>query len=118
MPWTEPEVERAHWQTRLDQPQGLPALMREVIARSNRLQDPRYMGHQVAVPFPEAALVGMVTDLLNNGGAIYEMGPTNSAMEEVLMSRLGRRMGMPEGCGGGQCLYHEQWCLRQPESPG
>ncbi|RPG81328.1 MAG: pyridoxal-dependent decarboxylase [Crocinitomicaceae bacterium TMED114] len=103
MPWTEPEVERAHWQTRLDQPQGLPALMREVIARSNRLQDPRYMGHQVAVPFPEAALVGMVTDLLNNGGAIYEMGPTNSAMEEVLMSRLGRRMGMPEGCGGVMC---------------
>ena len=45
----------------------------------------------------------MVTDMLNNGGAIYEMGPTNSAMEEVLMARIGRMMGLPEGCGGVMC---------------
>ena len=63
------------------------------------LQDPRYMGHQVAVPFPDGALVGMVTDLFNNGGAVYEMGPTNSAMEEVLMSRLVND-GVARGCGG------------------
>lgn len=103
MPWTRPEEEQKFWEHRLDHPQGLPELMREVVLRSNRLQDPRYMGHQVAVPFPDGALVGMVTDLLNNGGAIYEMGPTNSAMEEVLMARIGRRMGLPEGCGGVMC---------------
>ena len=55
------------------------------------------MGHQVAVPFPDGALAGMVTDMLNNGGTIYEMGPANSAMEEVLMARIGRMMGLPEG---------------------
>jgi len=48
-------------------------------------------------------LVGMVTDLLNNGGAIYEIGPTNSAMEELLMARIGRMMGLPDGCGGVMC---------------
>ena len=103
MPWTEPEAERSFWRERLSQPEGLPALMRVVVQRSNRLQDPRYMGHQVAVPFPDGALVGMVTDLLNNGGAIYEMGPTNSAMEEVLMARIGQKMGLPDGCGGVMC---------------
>lgn len=103
MPWVDPESERQHWERRLGCPEGLPALMREVVQRSNQLQDPRYMGHQVAVPFPDGALVGMVTDLLNNGGAIYEMGPTNSAMEEVLMSRIGQMMGLPEGCGGVMC---------------
>ena len=103
MPWTRPEEEQTFWEHRLDHPKGLPELMRAVVLRSNRLQDPRYMGHQVAVPFPDGALVGMVTDLLNNGGAIYEMGPTNSAMEEVLMARIGRRMGLPEGCGGVMC---------------
>ena len=92
-----------HWEQRMDAPKGLPSLLREVVSRSNGLQDPRYMGHQVAVPFPDGALVGMVTDLLNNGGAIYEMGPTNSAMEEVLMSRLGEMMGLPKGCGGVMC---------------
>lgn len=101
--WTSPEDERKHWEQRMDAPKGLPSLLREVVSRSNGLQDPRYMGHQVAVPFPDGALVGMVTDLLNNGGAIYEMGPTNSAMEEVLMSRLGEMMGLPKGCGGVMC---------------
>lgn len=103
MPWVAPEEERRHWAARLDTPVGLPALMREVVQRSNGLQDPRYMGHQVAVPFPDGALVGMVTDMLNNGGAIYEMGPTNSAMEDVLMSRIGEMMGLPKGCGGVMC---------------
>lgn len=103
MPWVPPEDERKHWEGRLDRREGLAALMREVIARSNQLQDPRYMGHQVAVPFPEGGLVGLVTDVLNNGGAIYEMGPTNSAMEEVLMSRIGEQMGLPKGCGGVMC---------------
>ena len=103
MPWTSPEEERAFWSERMQTPEGLPELMRLVVSRSNGLQDPRYMGHQVAVPFPDGALVGMVTDLLNNGGAIYEMGPTNSAMEEVLMARIGRMMGFPEGCGGVMC---------------
>ena len=103
MPWTPPEEERSFWADRMKKPEGLPELMRLVVSRSNGLQDPRYMGHQVAVPFPDGALVGMVTDLLNNGGAIYEMGPTNSAMEEVLMERIGRMMGFPEGCGGVMC---------------
>lgn len=103
MPWTAPDLERAHWERRLEVREGLPALLREVVERSNGLQDPRYMGHQVAVPFPDGALVGLVTDLLNNGGAIYEMGPTNSAMEDVLMTRIGKMMGLPDGCGGVMC---------------
>lgn len=103
MPWTPPDEERQYWAARLEAPVGLPGLMRDVVARSNHLQDPRYMGHQVAVPFPDGALVGMVTDLLNNGGAVYEMGPTNSAMEEVLMERIGRMMGLDEGSGGVMC---------------
>ena len=103
MPWTPPGDEKSFWEARLDAPEGLVDLLKLVAERSNGLQDPRYMGHQVAVPFPDGALVGLVTDLLNNGGAVYEMGPTNSAMEEVLMARIGQMMGLPEGCGGILC---------------
>ena len=103
MPWTSPAEEKVFWEQRLDAPEGLAALLKLVADRSNGLQDPRYMGHQVAVPFPDGALVGLVTDLLNNGGAVYEMGPTNSAMEEVLMARIGRMMGLPDECGGILC---------------
>ena len=45
------------------------------------------------MPFPDGALVGMVTDMLNNGGATSEQGPTNSAMEEVLTARMARMKG-------------------------
>lgn len=103
MPWTAPEAEKAHWSSRLDHPEGLVSLLKEVMERSNALHDPRYMGHQVAAPFPDGALVGLVTDVLNNGQAIYEMGPTNAAMEEVLMAKIGRMLGLPEGCGGVMC---------------
>ena len=103
MPWTDPEVEKAHWAERLQLPEGLVPLLKEVMERSNALHDPRYMGHQVAAPFPDGALVGLVTDVLNNGQAIYEMGPTNAAMEEVLMAKLGQMLGLPEGCGGVMC---------------
>ena len=103
MPWTAPEEERRFWEERLSAPEGLVPLLNLVSERSNRLQDPRYMGHQVAVPFPDGALVGLITDLLNNGGAVYEMGPTNSAMEDVLMARIGQMLGLPAGCGGILC---------------
>ena len=74
-----------------------------IITRSNHLHDPRCMGHQVACVLPAAAAVGMVTDVLNNGQAIFEMGPTNAVHEEVLMSEIGHMLGLPASCGGILC---------------
>ena len=75
---------------------------REVVSRSNHLRnldtwDTKWRRCS------EAAVTGMVTDMLNNGQAIYEMGPTNAVHEDVLMSELGVRLGLPEGCGGVLC---------------
>ena len=61
-----------------------------MLERSNQLHDPRYMGHQVAVPFPQEAMLGALTDLLNNGQAIYEMGPTNATLEHLLLNEVGK----------------------------
>ena len=88
-PAPDPESERAFWEDETTWRGGQGALMDRVIERSNHLHDPRYMGHQVACVLPAAATVGMVTDLLNNGQAIYEMGPTNAVHEEMLMTEVG-----------------------------
>ena len=98
-----PEDERAFWENHATRFSGRDDMLKEVIARSNHLHDPRYMGHQVSVVLPETSATGMVTDLLNNGQAIYEMGPSNAALEDILMSEIGQLLGLPNGCGGILC---------------
>ena len=102
-PAPSPEQERAHWQNEASWTTGRRGMHDQVIARSNHLHDPRYMGHQVAAILPEAATTGMVTDMLNNGQAIYEMGPSNATQEDLLMSEIGEQLGLPAGCGGVLC---------------
>ena len=67
--------------------------MDRIIERSTTCTT-RYMGHQVACILPAAATAGMVTDLLNNGQAIYEMGPIKAVHEEVLMTEVGQMLGL------------------------
>ena len=102
-PAGDPETERAFWEDTTTWQGGQEALMERIIERSNHLHDPRYMGHQVACVLPAAAAVGMATDLLNNGQAIYEMGPTNAVHEDMLMSEIGLLLGLPDTCGGILC---------------
>jgi hypothetical protein len=56
-------------------------ILREVVASTNHVHHRGYVGHQIAVPVPAATLIEMVTALLNNGMAIYEMGQMHTVME-------------------------------------
>ena len=100
-----PSEEMAFWKAALhgEGPSDQGAVLKAMLQRSNQLHDPRYMGHQVAVPLPQEAWVGAMTDLMNNGQAIFEMGPSNAALEELLMLEIGQMLGLPEGCGGILC---------------
>lgn len=57
----------------------------EILRRSNNLLHPRYVGHQCTTALPLAALGGLAGQFLNNGSAVYEMGPVNVAMERQLI---------------------------------
>lgn len=87
LPWREPEASLAAWPGAFTRDGGadLHGLLARVLAESHHLQHPRYIGHQCSVPLPMAALLGAVSDLLNNGSAVYEMGPVNTAMEKALV---------------------------------
>ena len=87
LPWRSPEAALRAWPGDFTREGGADFhhLVGRVLAESHHLQDPRYVGHQCSAPLPLTALLGAVSDLLNNGSAIYEMGPVNTAMEQSLI---------------------------------
>ena len=72
----------------------------EVVRQSTRVHHPRYMGHQIAAPVPNAVLAEMTTSLLNNGMAIYEMGQLHTVMERHVVRFLASLLGFPAEADG------------------
>jgi len=102
LPWIEPEASLARWP---DSPPGTPSgsmaeFLGRVLSGSNHLHHPRYVGHQVTAPLPSSALLHLVTALLNNGTAIYEMGPVSSPLERRSILWMARQAGLPAGADG------------------
>lgn len=71
------------------------------VASSTRLHAPRFVGHQVATPLPPAALCDFVASFMNNGMAVYEMGPAATAMERAVLRFMTRVSGLPEATSSG-----------------
>lgn len=69
------------------------ALLAQVVSDSNHLHHPRYVGHQVTSPLPWSALLDFVGAFLNNGSAVYEMGPVSTAMERSVIRWFAGRIG-------------------------
>ena len=75
-------------------------LLQRLLAESNKLHHPRFVGHQVNPPLPLAALLGLVAGLLNNGMAVYEMGPLQTAMEQRVVDWMCQKLGYPATADG------------------
>ena len=73
---------------------------KKVIDKSTKLHNPRYMGHQVGVIAPIAATASMLTSLLNNGMAVYEMGLVSNPLEKIVIDLMAKRIGFDEKSGG------------------
>ena len=89
LPDIDPEAMLARWSGRFprkpDAAASFERIIERVLADSNNLQHPRYVGHQCCTTLPLAALNDLVGSFLNNGTAVYEMGPVNVAMEKRLV---------------------------------
>ena len=102
LPYTEPDEQLAYWQADFQKPLNadpLP-LLTDIVQRSIHLHHPQFMGHQVAVPLPLAALTGLLTGMLNQGMAVYEMGMTANALERIVTQWLAGRLDMGPDAGG------------------
>ena len=100
LPWESPSEQLAHWERRMaDGEQDVSDFIGEFAARSIKIHHPHYMGHQVCAPVPAAALAGFAAEFLNNGMAVYEMGPAATALERWIVRRTCDAMGFPKGDG-------------------
>ncbi len=100
--WVEPEDSLAYWQADFQKPllDNPNDFFKDVIAKSTHLHHPNYMGHQVSTVAPLAALSGLLTGLLNNGMAVYEMGLVSNPLERIVTDWLAQQLGFKESGGG------------------
>lgn len=102
LPWAAPAVNVDRFAAAFpEEPAGgFADLIARVLSGSNHLHHPRYAGHQVTAPVPLAALCDAVSSLLDNGMAVYEMGPVSTAMERNVLRWMAARLGLPESTDG------------------
>ena len=102
LPWQLPDDRLENWQADYQKaPDGqVNQFWDVVVQQSMHLYHPHYVGHQVAPPAPVAALAGLVSAFLNNGMAVYEMGPVSSALERIVIKEVASMVGYGPAAGG------------------
>lgn len=96
--YTDPEDEYLFWQN-LDYTEP-ELILQTIIDRSIKIHHPRFMGHQVSAPAPLAALAAFEGALLNNGGAVFEMGQASCALERYIIDVFKPYFGFNEASDG------------------
>jgi len=95
-----PDKELAFWRQHFNSEKDIKDTFKTIFDRSIKVHHPNYIGHQVSVPAPIASIAGMLSDLLNNGTGVYEMGMASNALEKIITDLVNRAIGFPESAGG------------------
>ncbi|MDE3127262.1 MAG: aspartate aminotransferase family protein [Gemmatimonadota bacterium] len=72
----------------------------DVIAESNHLYHPRYVGHQVSAPLPAAVWTEPLVSALNQSVAVFEMSPVGTVLETQVIRWMCELAGLGAGAGG------------------
>jgi len=97
--WNTPENELQFWRNFLENG-STDDFFNEIFKRTTHTHHPKYVGHQVGVTAPITVLTGMLSNLLNNGMAVYEMGMSANAIERIVIEKLGSKFGYGTNSGG------------------
>ena len=97
--WMEPDQQLEFWKTYDLKGRPVTSLFEDIIRLSNHMHHPRYMGHQVSPALPLTALSGLLGALVSNGMAVYEVGPSASAIEKVVVESFLKQLGFASGDG-------------------
>ena len=90
--WHIPEQELIFWKNFLKDGDETE-LFTQILKRTTNVHNPKYIGHQVTPTAPITALSALISGLLNNGMAVYEMGMAPSAIERVVTDLLCEKIG-------------------------
>ncbi len=97
--WANPNEEFTFWEAFAQEEHDAISTMKTILDRSIHIHHPRYIGHQVVPTAPITALSSILSALLNNGMAIYEMGAVPSAMERYAVKHMCQKIGYQDGDG-------------------
>lgn len=101
IPYQEPDEALAFWHADYEQnDRNVLDFFKKTIEKSTHLHHPRYMGHQVTPPLPITAIASMLSGMLNNGMAVYEMGLVSNPLERILSEILAKRIGFDHNASG------------------
>jgi len=98
--WQEPNDQLAYWEKyKFDTNSPIP-FFEEVLRKSIKVHHPKYVGHQVVPTAPVSALAHLLSGVLNNGMAVYEMGSVATAIEKIVVNLLLEKVGFGRGGDG------------------
>ncbi|MEM7477824.1 MAG: pyridoxal-dependent decarboxylase [Planctomycetota bacterium] len=100
IPWHEPADSREFWAEFAEQSPTPEEFTEQFVNRSVRISDPRFIGHQICQPVPNAVLASMVVETLNNGSGVYEMGMAGTGMEHHVISTVANAFGFSREAQG------------------
>jgi L-2,4-diaminobutyrate decarboxylase len=100
LPWIDPDQRLLKWQNDLDREFEFDRFWKDTIDETIHIHHPKYLGHQVCASLPLAGLGELLNGTLNNGSAVYEMGPVSTAMERVVIDWLAGAMGFGKDASG------------------
>lgn len=89
--WQEPQATYEYWKNY--QFTSSSQFFSDVIAGSNHLHHPHYVGHQVSPSIPSSALSALVASLLKNGSGVYEMAPVGAIAERLVAEEFAKYIG-------------------------
>ena len=64
---------------------------------TNHLRNPKYMGHQVAVPQDHSGIPDWIHGTVNNPSSLYEMGPAGATLEGFMINWMLQHLGWFKG---------------------
>ncbi|RLD84132.1 MAG: pyridoxal-dependent decarboxylase [Bacteroidetes bacterium] len=102
LPWQNPDNLLSKYQNdfKNNKNQNIKNFYAELLNDSIHIYNPNYMGHQVCPPLPISAIAELFNSLLNNGQAIYEMGPAANVMERIIIEWISAKFNYPKEAFG------------------
>ncbi|MEM9886015.1 MAG: aminotransferase class I/II-fold pyridoxal phosphate-dependent enzyme [Bacteroidota bacterium] len=99
--WQSPSERIDFWEKEIAKEDfDLADFTQKILDQSLHLHHPKYIGHQVGIPAPIAALMGLLSNLINNGMAIYEVGQAAVSIEHLVIKQITDYFGFGDQAGG------------------
>jgi L-2,4-diaminobutyrate decarboxylase len=90
------EVE-THFKKGFNSVKSIKDFISKYLENTNHLRNPRYMGHQVAVPQDLSGIPDWIHGTVNNPSSLYEMGPAGATLEAFMINWMLSKLGWFKG---------------------